>query len=52
MSSCSSLSNLKQTVQAKALQIKAKPKRSLPAVSVVSEPADETIEFLDNISVK
>ena len=52
MSSCSSLSNLKQTVQAKARQIKAKPKRSLPAVSAVAEPADETIEFLDNISVK
>ncbi len=52
MSSCTSLTNLKQNVQAKARQIKVKPKRSLPAVSAVAEPTEETIEFLDNISVK
>ena len=52
LSSCASLTNLKQNVQAKARQIKVKPKRSLPAVSAVAEPTEETIEFLDNISVK
>jgi lipoprotein Spr len=52
MSGCTSLSNLKQTVQSKTAQFKAKPKRSLPAVAVVPESEDETIEFLDNISVK
>ncbi len=52
LSGCTSLSNLKQTVQSKTAQIKAKPKRSLPAVAVVPESENETIEFLDNISVK
>jgi lipoprotein Spr len=52
LSGCTSLSNFKQTVQSKTAQIKAKPKRSLPAVAVVPESEDETIEFLDNISVK
>ncbi len=52
LSGCTSLSNLKQTVQSKTAQFKAKPKRSLPAVAVVPESEDETIEFLDNISVK
>jgi lipoprotein Spr len=52
LSSCTSLTKLKQNVQEKARQIKVKPKRSLPAVSAVAEPTEETIEFLDNISVK
>ena len=44
-----------QSVKAKTAQIKAKPKRNLPAVVAVPESNNESndaIEFLDNISVK
>jgi hypothetical protein len=52
LSSCTSLTKFKQSVQVKTSQFKAKPKRSLPAVAVVPESDNESIEFLDNISVK
>ena len=49
------MSKFSQSVKAKSAQLKAKPKRNLPAVAVVPESnneSDEVIEFLDNISVK
>ena len=49
------MSKFTQSVKANTAKIKAKPKRTLPAVAVVPESnndANETIEFLDNISVK
>jgi lipoprotein Spr len=49
------MSKISQSVKAKTAQIKAKPKRTLPAVVAVPETNNasiETIEFLDNISVK
>jgi lipoprotein Spr len=49
------MSKISQSVKAKTAQIKAKPKRTLPAVVVVPETNNESIEtiaFLDNISVK
>lgn len=62
LSSCTSMSKFTQSVKAKTAQIKAKttqlvakPKRVLPAVVAVPETnneSNETIEFLDNISVK
>ena len=62
LTSCTSMSNFTQSVKAKTAQIKskttqlvAKPKRVLPAVVAVTETnneSNETIEFLDNISVK
>ena len=55
LTSCTSMSKFTQSVKAKTAQIKAKPKRNLPAVVAVPETnnnANETIEFLDNISVK
>jgi lipoprotein Spr len=62
LSSCTTMSKFSQSVKTKTAQIKAKttqlvakPKRVLPAVVSVPESnnvANETIEFLDNISVK
>ena len=55
LSSCTTMSKFSQTIKTKTAQIKAKPKRTLPAVVSVPESnnvANETIEFLDNISVK
>ena len=55
LSSCTTMSKFSQSVKAKTAQLKAKPKRSLPAVVAVPESnneSDEVIEFLDNISVK
>ena len=55
LSSCTTMTKFTQSVKAKTAQIKAKPKRNLPAVVAVPETnndANETIEFLDNISVK
>ena len=55
LTSCTTMSKFTQSVKAKTAKIKAKPKRTLPAVAVVPESnndANETIEFLDNISVK
>jgi len=49
------MSKFSQSVKAKTAQLKAKPKRNLPAVFTVPEPNNESIEnieFLDNISVK
>ncbi len=62
LTSCTTMTKFTQSVKAKTEQIKAnttrlvaKPKRNLPAVVAVPETnnnANETIEFLDNISVK
>jgi lipoprotein Spr len=55
LTSCTSMSKFTQSVKAKTAQLKAKPKRNLPAVLAVPETnneSNETIEFLDNISVK
>lgn len=52
LSGCTSLSNVKQSVQVKTSQFKSKFKRSLPAVAAIPESGNESIEFLDNISVK
>ena len=55
LTSCTTMSKFTQSLKAKTAQIKAKPKRTLPAVVTVPESnndANETIEFLDNISVK
>jgi lipoprotein Spr len=55
LTSCTTMSKFTQSVKAKTVQIKVKPKRNLPAVVDVPETnneANETIEFLDNISVK
>jgi lipoprotein Spr len=55
LSSCTTMTKFTQSVKAKTAQIKVKPKRNLPAVVAVPETnndANETIEFLDNISVK
>jgi lipoprotein Spr len=55
LTSCTSMSKFSQSVKAKTAQLKAKPKRNLPAVVAVPETnneSNETIEFLDNISVK
>jgi len=52
LTSCTSLSNFKKTVQTKTAQLKVKPNRKLPAMSSVSESGNEEITFLDNISVK
>jgi lipoprotein Spr len=55
LTSCTSMSKFTQSVKAKTAQLKAKPKRNLPAVVAVPETnneSNETIEFLDNISVK
>ncbi len=55
LSSCTTMSKFSQSVKAKTAQLKAKPKRNLPAVFTVPEPNNESIEnieFLDNISVK
>jgi lipoprotein Spr len=55
LSSCTSMSNFSQSVKAKTAQLKATPKRNLPAVVAVPETnnaSNENIEFLDNISVK
>lgn len=49
------MSKFTQSVKAKSTALKAKPKRNLPAVVAVPESdaeGNETIEFLDNISVK
>ena len=51
LSSCTTMSKFSQSVKAKSAQLKAKPKRNLPAVVVVPDLYEE-IEFLDNISVK
>ena len=55
LSSCTTMSKFSQSVKAKTAQLKAKPKRNLPAVVAVPETNNESIEnieFLDNISVK
>jgi len=52
LSSCTTLSKFTQSVKAKTAQIKASPKRNLPAVVAVPETSNDDIEFLDNISVK
>ena len=55
LSSCTTMSKFSQSVKAKTAQLKAKPKRNLPAVVAVPEfnnESIENIEFLDNISVK
>jgi cell wall-associated NlpC family hydrolase len=52
MTSCTSLTKFKQAVQAKSATFKAKPKRNLPAVVAIPETDNDSIEFLDNISVK
>jgi cell wall-associated NlpC family hydrolase len=55
LSSCTTMSKFSQSVKAKTAQLKAKPKRNLPAIVTVPEPNNESIEnieFLDNISVK
>ena len=55
LSSCTTMSKFSQSVKAKTAQLKAKPKRNLPAVVAVPESNNESIEnieFLDNISVK
>jgi lipoprotein Spr len=49
------MSKFSQSVKTKTAQLKAKPKRNLPAVVAVPETNNESIEnieFLDNISVK
>ena len=49
------MSKFTQSVKAKTTKLVAKPKRVLPAVVAVPETnneSNETIEFLDNISVK
>lgn len=51
LSSCTTMSKFTQSVKAKTVKIKAKPKRTLPAVVAVPE-SNSNIEFLDNISVK
>ena len=51
LTSCSTMTKFTQSVKAKTAQIKAKPKRNLPAVAAVPE-SNSNIEFLDNISVK
>ena len=52
LSSCTTMSKFTQSVKAKKAQIKASPKRNLPAVVAVPETNNDDIEFLDNISVK
>ena len=55
LTSCTSMSKFTQSVKAKTTKLVAKPKRVLPAVVAVPETnneSNETIEFLDNISVK
>ena len=52
LSSCTTMSKFTQSVKAKTAQIKASPKRNLPAVAAVPETNNDDIEFLDNISVK
>ena len=55
LTSCISMSKFTQSVKAKTTKLVAKPKRVLPAVVAVPETnneSNETIEFLDNISVK
>jgi cell wall-associated NlpC family hydrolase len=56
LSSCTTMSKFSQSVKAKTAQLKAKPKRNLPAMVAVPESNKELnnndIEFLDNISVK
>ena len=55
LSSCTTVSKFNQSVKAKTAQLKAKSKRTLPAVIAVPESNNESIEaieFLDNISVK
>lgn len=52
LTSCSSLTKISQSIKAKAVQLKAKPKRNLPTKVAVPETNNEAIEFLDNISVK
>ena len=52
LTSCTSLSKFSQSVQSKTTQLKAKPKRNLPAVAAIPESDNASIEFLDNISVK
>lgn len=55
LTSCTTMSKFTQSVKAKSTALKAKPKRNLPAVVAVPESVaegNETIEFLDNISVK
>lgn len=55
LSSCTTMSKFGQSVKAKSVQLKVKATRNLPAVVVVPEAnneLNETIEFLDNISVK
>ena len=52
LTSCTTMSKFTQSVKAKTAQIKASPKRNLPAVVAVPETNNDDIEFLDNISVK
>ena len=52
LTSCSSWTKLKQTVQSKTTQWKTAPKRNLPAMVAVPQADNDNIEFLDNISVK
>jgi cell wall-associated NlpC family hydrolase len=52
LTSCTTMSKFTQSVKAKTAQMKAMPKRSLPAVVAVPETSNDDIEFLDNISVK
>ena len=52
LTSCTSLSKFSQSVKATSSIFKSVPKRNLPAIVSIPEVEDETIEFLDNISVK
>ena len=50
LTSCTTMSKFTQSVKAKTAKIKAKPKRTLPAVVTVPESNNESndaIEFLD-----
>lgn len=52
LTSCNTVSKLSQSIKAKSTEVKLKPKRNLPAIAAIPESDNETIEFLDNISVK
>ena len=52
LTSCTTMSNLSQSIKAKSTQVKPRPKRNLPAIAAIPSADNEAIEFLDNISVK
>jgi lipoprotein Spr len=55
LTNCTTMSKFAQSVKSKSNQLVPKPKRNLPAMALVPETNNdviETIEFLDNISVR